>query len=406
MCCPHGHAFVENPDYDFYDYEDYSTPAYHCKKNEGELDYNPVLWDHNDQQFLETWEKNKNFIIVAPKLHKENKTVGIGFVCSEDEGKKNITSAPIDLGTFRILINGKLEGKNILHKGINKKETKRWRSKDYCVVFAENSIHVENSCSSVSASPTVNTTNFDFTYMICEEDQRLSWCDKFKSTYHPILLSISVIFLLITLIVYICEDSFWTNPLFSKITIAFISNLTIAFIIRVDSDVKNAANTGNDRLGTTICILSGYMLMYFFLAFSFWINTMSFNVWMKFAVMSIQANTRTTKEKENKKFLKYAIYAQGMPLLIVAITAIIDGTATRGCPEDLIHYPNMGRYGCFLGAVVTAEHQSFFGRPEFIYFYVFLLILQIFNTFFLGHTLWFLNEGWKNQKTLITETGR
>ena len=146
--------------------------------------------------------------------------------------------------------------------------------------------------------------------------------------------------------------------------------------------------------------------MYFFLAFSFWINTMSFNVWMKFAVMSIQANTRTTKEKENKKFLKYAIYAQGMPLLIVAITAIIDGTATRGCPEDLIHYPNMGKYGCFLGAVVTAEHQSFFGRPEFIYFYVFLLILQLFNTFFLGHTLWFLNEGWKNQKKLITETGR
>ena len=90
------------------------------------------------------------------------------------------------------------------------------------------------------------------------------------------------------------------------------------------------------------------------------------------------------------------------------LAMIIDNTATR-TPDnsgDLIHYPNMGIYACFLGSVITLEKQNYLGRPDFLYFQVFQLILQLLNTFFLGHTIWFLKIGWKNQKELIDATGK
>ena len=105
--------------------------------------------------------------------------------------------------------------------------------------------------------------------------------------------------------------------------------------------------------------------------------------------------------------MKYFMYAQGMPLLITVITAIIDATAPRdGNAENSLHYPNMGVYSCNLGAVKTSEVQSYFGRPEFIYFQVFIMILQIFNMIFLGITISTLLKGWKNQAILLKESGK
>ena len=96
-----------------------------------------------------------------------------------------------------------------------------------------------------------------------------------------------------------------------------------------------------------------------------------------------------------------------MPLLITAITAIVDATGNgHGNAEDLLHYPNMGKYSCFLGAVKTSYAQSYLGRPEFIYFQSFLMILQIANMFFLGVTIHSLYKGWKNQAKLLKITGK
>ena len=61
------------------------------------------------------------------------------------------------------------------------------------------------------------------------------------------------------------------------------------------------------------------------------------------------------------------MYAQGMPLIIVVVTAIVDATGS-GKAKDLIHHPNMGIYSCFLGAIRTPFHQNYFGRPEFLTF--------------------------------------
>ena len=131
---------------------------------------------------------------------------------------------------------------------------------------------------------------------------------------------------------------------------------------------------------------------------------MSFNIWLKFTLMSMRS---PSGKEENKKFKKYFLYAQGMPLLITVITAIVDATAPRdGNAENSLHYPNMGVYSCFLGAVKTPEEQSYFGQPEFLYFQVFIMILQIANMIFLGITINTLLKGWKNQAQLLKESGK
>ena len=115
LCCPHGYAFLDNPDYDDEDY-DYSIPPKICKKKEDGLNYNPTLWDHNDKVFLENWEKNEDFLLVGPKLIPENASISHSFECPKDTEKKEaggLTFAATDLGTFHILINGKLQGKDI-----------------------------------------------------------------------------------------------------------------------------------------------------------------------------------------------------------------------------------------------------------------------------------------------------
>jgi len=211
-----------------------------------------------------------------------------------------------------------------------------------------------------------------------------------------------------------CEDSLRrTNPLFSKITIGFISNLIICFIILIDN-YQQSLDFSEEKRETMPCIISGYMLQYFFLGFFFWINTMSFNIWSKFTRMSMQS---PSKEEENKKFWKYFAYAQGTPLLIVIITAIVDATAKGNAEslkqyasfefeESIIHYPNMGKYKCWLGSIKPSLKQSYLGRPEFIYFQLFTTILQISNMAFLGITIKSLYAGWQNQAKLQKIMGK
>ena len=82
---------------------------------------------------------------------------------------------------------------------------------------------------------------------------------------------------------------------------------------------------------------------------------------------------------------RYFAYAQGVPLLIVIITAIVDSQAPDiESGGDTRYFPNMGIFGCFVGysPTVLEERAYFVQTPEFIYFYVYLVIIQIANIYF------------------------
>ena len=384
MCCPHGQAFKDN---------------LKCGNVEGGLNYDPKLWDNNEKVFLNNWKKDEHFLLVGPKYSLEDRNESIPFQCPKDpDNLDNEMTFNEDNGYFRILMNGKLEEKEdieswIYENNTSQKDSKIWSSDSFCVIYTNSDYFYYDYGEEVDTTEDPYS-GFNYMFMTCHAET-LSWCEKFTSTFQISCFTTSTIFLIVTLLVYMCEDSLRrTNPLFSKLTIAFILNLIICFIVLIDNQLLYLTK---DKLNTVRCILSGYMRQYFFLGVFFWISAMSFNIWLKFTQMSMKA---PSMEKENKNFLKYFAYAQGTPFLIALITAIVDATGKGETNyETLIHHPNMGVYVCFVGAP-TIFKQVYLGQPTFIYFHLFVLITQLSNGVFLGLTIKSLYAGWRNQANL------
>merc|ERR1719362_1652790 len=175
----------------------------------------------------------------------------------------------------------------------------------------------------------------------------------------------------------------------------FIINLTIALILFT----VGAMHPTDERNNYTSCQVKAYFTLYCFLAFYCWMNAMCFNIWSKFASMQRQSLD------EGKKFIKYLIYAQGLPLIITLIVLIVDKVGQPGScasnpflndvitnlvedmgddgmlsPETNLqnqtvgqsyidteksrqYLPNMGIYGCFLSNGLDGIGKSYFSNP-------------------------------------------
>jgi len=181
---------------------------------------------------------------------------------------------------------------------------------------------------------------------------------EFTSTFHPIAIIISIIFLLFTLGAYILEKRL-RDSLRGHMTLCFVANLTLCFILILFGWFDAAER---DTAG---CILSGYLILYFFLAFFHWLNALAIDIFVSFW-------------RRSCNILIFGIYAQGAPLIICIITFMVDAWGPDNQSERL-SYPNMGVYRCFLGAQFTAPPRSYFDHPNFLYFHMYVLNLQIIN---------------------------
>ena len=88
------------------------------------------------------------------------------------------------------------------------------------------------------------------------------------------------------------------------------------------------------------------------------------------------------------------LYAQGVPLLISLVTAIIDNYGS--C--DYIS-PNMGRYTCFLGAEFSPDALFIF-TPVFIYNYLIISIIMVSNLICFIKTGYILIYNWSSARNL------
>ena len=123
-------------------------------------------------------------------------------------------------------------------------------------------------------------------------------------------------------------------------------------------------------LNTRPCIYVGYFTLYIFTAFMFWINAMAANIFFKFSSML----SMSSSEGSGWKLFLYSLYAQGMPLLLCLVVALVERFGSCSLTR-----PNMGTAQCFLGQPwgdQWAEHNltrghwtAFFSTPEFIYFH-------------------------------------
>ena len=89
----------------------------------------------------------------------------------------------------------------------------------------------------------------------------------------------------------------------------------------------------------SLCVGLGYLILYTFVAFMFWINCMAVNIFVRFsAFMPTQA------DRQSGGVAKYLLYAQGAPLLVCITVYILDKYGDCGWT-----LPKMGHAQCFLG---------------------------------------------------------
>ena len=373
------------------------------------VSYQPTFWKGGA---IATFERNKDYLLIGPKIHTEGSINPYLFECPSHGDFVGATFVPDDLGVFRLLTTGRLEGSNLpvlptqrmskrrpsrkttwtwLVQSIKRvvrqinfepvTETKTWIRDEYCMIHADPPEY-----------DTEPSSEIKLTYMTCKAEET-QWGDQFNKVFRPLSKIIPTICLLLTLIVYLVEPSL-KNCLVGKITMALILNNIVSFIIVTNNDLLDADSSLGRR--ESACVFSGYLAQYSFLAFFFWMNTMAIDIWIKFRDMSPHID----KDLERKKLIGYSVYAQGMPFLICSLTAIVDAFSYGKNFQDLLHYPEMGVYSCFLGSSRTGGRVSFFERPEFIYFMSFITLVLIGNAILLALTTKKFVESWRNQEEL------
>ena len=112
--------------------------------------------------------------------------------------------------------------------------------------------------------------------------------------------------------------------------------------------------------------------------------------------------------------MRYTLYAQGVPLLIVYITLAVDSQnpyqpedptrvacGQRSPNDQLYSFPNMGIYQCFLGNLRTSLEKQpyYFETGHFVYFQFYVTLILITNIVLFCLTFSRINDVFKNKKT-------
>ena len=367
LCCPHGQVFMPNPDYDYYSEND--QEAFICSKPEDtgtEIKYDTQIHDLESEDVLQ-WERNEQYLLVG----LDKPTCPPGF-----DGHAFV---PEDVGEFNVVSNGSLRGTGLPGLGDgNGTRTVFWRPDEYCMVVGDipdydYSYDDEDSDYTLELKPKLKLT-----FMHCLEEEKLSWEESFTSIFHPIALSISVIFMILLLLVFVSLKSL-RETIIGKLTIGFITNLICCYICIIDNYVKDSDPKGYDRRETAACIFTGYAILYFFHAYFFWVNAMAVQIWFSFTNM-IQINI-----SEKSRFLFLVLYSQGIPAILCILTAIIDNSASSQDKLGSLYYPEIGVYSCYLRGGNAEVKISYFQSPIFIYQQSILILTMVVNIILFTH---------------------
>ena len=374
LCCPHGEVFLQNPNWD---YTDYTSQAFICttaeRMEDAKVNFTTQIRDSESDAMLE-WEEARHYVLV-------------GHTPSFDCGTEYNGQAVFDHGKFHVMSNGSLRGSELYVDDpmSNATEIRFYKPEEYCLVIGALPDYSDYSY-------TESTDGLDYldysspaplrqTFMYCLEHEKLTWEQTFNAVFHPTALSISNVFLILTLIIYIIDEHL-RESLMGKLTIGFIVNLICVFIVLTDNFIKDS-DPRSDRRETIPCLLSGYFILYFFHAYFLWINSMAIHIWMSFTnIISVTAS-------DSKKFMIAMIYSQGLPVLLCILTAIIDNAPTAKTKAENPYYPEIGVYSCYLGSrYKLVEGTSYFQTPIFIYQQSLLLVTIVINISLMAHVCW------------------
>eukprot|EP00090_Calanus_glacialis_P002050 TRINITY_DN11541_c0_g1_i1.p1 TRINITY_DN11541_c0_g1~~TRINITY_DN11541_c0_g1_i1.p1 ORF type:complete len:543 (+),score=121.00 TRINITY_DN11541_c0_g1_i1:168-1796(+) len=388
LCCPHGHAFKD-------DLEDDVEKEHRCDPEPGIQKRCQV---HDDEELLwgeEVWaegaavtkEKRKDIVFVSSKE---------SFKCA---GKKSLVPAEFLFGPqdMRLQADGPL---HVLLEDVeqNKTDKMEFPASEFCLAFTDIPEYedyydeYEQNTSSPETSTTIPERIIRPLYSVCYEVEAEKG-EYFTGIFYPAAIFISCIFILFTIIIYVVLHDLRSN-LFGKITLGFLCNVFVCYLflgIHYSLDLKG----NKDYLDTPFCKFLGYITQHSFIAFFFWTNAMAINITKKFSNILVSSNDGSQK----KALILNMLYAQGVPLLITLVTALID---TYGSCDSIL--PNMGRYTCFLGAEFNPNIMFIF-TPEFVYFYLIISVIMISNLICFLITGYFLTSHWSTVRNMQTSNG-
>ena len=213
---------------------------------------------------------------------------------------------------------------------------------------------------------------------VCDSRPQVS---RIKIVY-PVMILLSSLFMFLTLLVYILLKDM-REPLSGKMVVGFLINVTLNFVSNGINRVLPFIE--NSFLNTPLCIFLAYFTHYTFISFFMWMNAMAIN--MTYSFKSLKKPRGTVSKV--KMFL-IVLYTQGLPALLGIVIAVLDNHGDCSRDKDDLILPNIARHNCFLKTQYynnelkdIPEHQHFWIKlrsAEFLYFYMIVMIIVIFNT--------------------------
>eukprot|EP00092_Neocalanus_flemingeri_P027236 GFUD01029537.1.p1 GENE.GFUD01029537.1~~GFUD01029537.1.p1 ORF type:complete len:523 (+),score=137.88 GFUD01029537.1:393-1961(+) len=287
------------------------------------------------------------------------------FVCQEGS---TLVPAEVVYGPqdFRLSSAGEMNFQ-VQNYETNLTEIVTYKSSEFCLVFTDIPDYYDYA-EEGSENVTEEGDSIRAIYSVCyKQEEEEEKGRVFTGIFYPAAIFISDFFIFITICVYLYVKDMRKN-MFGKITIGFLLNVFTCYTflgIHYSLDLFSH----KEILGTFFCKVLGYIIQHFFIGFFFWMSAMAFNITYTFS------NTFAMKKSNNqfKRLLLNICYAQGCPLIITIVTAVMDFYG----PCDSI-LPNMGKFTCFLGSEYNPE-TPFVKTPEFLYFYLVISIIMVSN---------------------------
>ncbi|XP_053978073.1 G-protein coupled receptor Mth2-like isoform X1 [Hylaeus volcanicus] len=143
--------------------------------------------------------------------------------------------------------------------------------------------------------------------------------NKVKITITSILTIVSCVFLLLTLLVYICLPTL--QNLHGKTLMCHSASLLMSYICLAIMPWVTPFRSPENSIATTYCAALGYLMFFFFLSAFSWLNIMCFDIWRTFG--SLRGNFGRGRS-HGKRFLLYCLYAWGLALLITGFAILTD----------------------------------------------------------------------------------
>ena len=210
LCCPHGEAFLANPDYD---YTDYTQPAFTCQPELEAGTFRHEVKDNQTEEVVE-WEESRHYLLRA--------RAG-GFQCPPRFAGH--TWVPEYLGNFTVLTSGALRGSEL--PADSGGETQYWAAGEFCMVKRTPEDYPDLEMEDTQ-------DELSLTFMHCLGREEPTATELFANTFQPVALAISTVFMILTLIVFIIIPKL-RESLAGKITLGFISNLILCYIALTDT---------------------------------------------------------------------------------------------------------------------------------------------------------------------------